>query len=306
MRKKLGNILKYSLSFALAGLFVWFACRGLDWREFVEGLKTTRWGWMALFFIAAYLAVVLRTLRWNQLLHPFDDDIHYGRVFDATNIGAMASIVIPGSGELVRCGMVTTGKVPFQTAFGTMVVERAWDFFAIFLMMVLALVFGWNRFGGFFVDNIWHIRRYRNRSRLLSKMNDFLEGLVSGLASFAKIKNKLPFLIYTVGIWVMYTLMCYVIMKAMPDLSHLTFADAVFISAIGNIATLVPVPGGIGAYHYVLRLSMTTLYGTTGEMGLLYATLCHELHALVVIVLGVWSYVMRVVILKGRNASGKN
>ena len=39
--------------------------------------------------------------------------------------------------------------------------------------------------------------------RITLKMNDFLEGLVSGLASFAKIKNKLPFLIYTVGIWVM-------------------------------------------------------------------------------------------------------
>ena len=71
---------------------------------------------------------------------------------------------------------------------------------------------------------------------------------------------------------------------------------------LGNVASLVPVPGGIGAYHYLLKVSLMGLYGTTEEIGLLFATLCHELHAVLVIVLGVWSYIFRIVILKNGNA----
>ena len=251
---------------------------------------------------------------------PIDGSVRYGSVFDATNIGAMVSIAIPGSGEIVRCALIARAGMPFQTVFGTIIMERAWDFFAVGVMFVLALVCGWGRFGGFFIDNIWHpitshsiivwvlvllvllaaaslwvVRRFRGRSAVLARLNDILEGLIAGFKTFGKIENKLYFLLNTVGIWTMYMLMCYFVLKALPDLSGLELADGLFVSAIGNIASLVPVPGGIGAYHYLLKISLMTLYGTTEEIGLLFATLCHELHAAVVIVLGVWSYIVRAV-----------
>ena len=70
MNKKLVNILKYLLSFGLAGLLVWLAFRGIDWHEFWVGLKATRWGWIALYLVVGYLALVFRALRWTQLIHP--------------------------------------------------------------------------------------------------------------------------------------------------------------------------------------------------------------------------------------------
>ena len=147
MKKKLVNILKYVLSFGLAGLLVWLAFKGIDWHEFLIGLKATRWGWIFLFLVAGYLA---------QLIHPLDNDIHYGKVWDANNIGGMVSIAIPGSGDLVRTALLTTAKLPYQTVFGTVIMERAWDVLAIVLMFAISLIFAWSRFGGFFVDNIWH------------------------------------------------------------------------------------------------------------------------------------------------------
>lgn len=325
MTKTLGSILKYSVSVALAAALIWLACRGIEWEEFLLGLKATRWGWIVLFFIAAYLAIVFRSFRWKQLLRPIDEGIHYGRVFDATNIGAMVSIAIPGSGEFVRCGLIAKAGVPFQTVFGTIIMERAWDFFAVGVMFVLALVTGWGRFGGFFVDNIWHpltshniiiwalallaalailavfaVYKLKDRSRTMARLYDLLEGFLTGFKTFGKIRNKGWFLLNTVGIWVMYMLMSYFVLKAVPGLSGLEMADGLFVSAIGNVASLVPVPGGIGAYHYLLKVSLMTLYGTSEEIGLLFATLCHELHAVVVIILGVWSYLMRIVILRNR------
>ena len=331
VNKKLLNILKYMLSFGLAAVLVYLAFRGIDWKEFLAGLKATRWGWVILFIVAGYLALVFRALRWTQLVHPLDNSIHYGRVWDANNIGGMASIALPGSGDLLRTALLTTEKLPYQTVFGTVMMERAWDVLAIVLMFVVSLVFAWGRFGGFFVDNIWHpiaahavilwglaailvlviaalvlIRKLRNRSKFFGRLNDTLEGFLIGFKTFALIKNKLLFLFYSVMIWVMYMLMSYFILKSIPQLSGALMADGLFVASLGNVASLVPVPGGIGAYHYLLKLSLMGLYGTTEEIGLLFATLCHELHAVLVIVLGVWSYVMRIVILKNRNASKKN
>ena len=86
-------------------------------------------------------------------------------------------------------------------------------------------------------------------------------------------------------------LMSWAVLKALPALSDLTMADALFISAVGNIASVVPVPGGIGAYHYMIALTLQAIYGATWDIGILYATMCHEIHALLIIVLGIISYV---------------
>ena len=99
------------------------------------------------------------------------------------------------------------------------------------------------------------------------------------------------FLLCTLGIWLMYILMTWSIFRAVPALSHLSFADALFISSIGNFASVIPVPGGIGAYHYLVALSLQALYGASWETGILAATLNHELHALIIIVVGVVSYI---------------
>lgn len=102
--------------------------------------------------------------------------------------------------------------------------------------------------------------------------------------------GKWLFAFWTVCIWLMYILMSYLVLLAVPDLAGLGFADALFISAIGNIASVIPVPGGIGAYHYLVALTLSSLYGAGWGTGILYATLSHELHAVLIIILGIASY----------------
>ena len=78
--------------------------------------------------------------------------------------------------------------------------------------------------------------------------------------------------------------------KAVPMLDSLNIVDALFISAVGNIASVIPVPGGIGAYHYLVALSLQSIYAASWDTGILYATLCHETHAILILVLGIISY----------------
>ena len=323
MNKTVGNILKYLLSFALAAVLVWLVARQIDWKSFAEGLRTTRWEWMLGFTASAIMALVFRAQRWKHLLKPLNADITYGRCWDANNIGNLGSLVVPGSCEPIRAGIITSKKLPFQTVLGTMIMERAWDFLFIFLTFVIALIARWNTFGGFVNENIfgpvlgggtlwwilgglvalgvlllWACRHFRSRHPLLEKIAVLIDGMLQGLGSFGRMPKKLPYLFHTTMIWVMYMLMCWFCLKAVPELSGLDLADALFISALGNVSSVIPVPGGMGAYHYIIMLCISSLYGQTGETGLLYAMLNHEGHAVIILVLGIISYAARMLVLR--------
>ena len=321
MAAKTGNIIKYTLSFLLAGVLVWFAFRGIDWRAFLDGLLVTRWLYIVLFFVLATAAIIFRMLRWRAMLLPVMPEVTYRKTWDAANVGNLLNVVLPGAGEFVRCGIVAgkAGKdgAGYEKVLGTAVMERIWDFLAVGTLFLLALTFKWDLFGSFVSEQVvapaagrlqgkigyillsaivlaalllWLIYRFRKRSRFCGRIASGAKGLLQGLTSFLRMGHKGLFLVYTVLIWLMYVLMSFVVLKAIPGLDALGFADALFLSAIGNIASVVPVPGGIGAYHYLLALSLSSLYAFSWESGILFATLSHEAHTLLLLVFGLVSY----------------
>lgn len=312
------NIIKYSLTSILAVILVWIAFRSLDWTVFLAGLRQTKWAFVILFTAASLLALVFRTLRWKALLNPIDPDAGRMLIWDANNVSNLANIALPGSGEFIRCGYLTSKKAPYQKVLGTVVMERFCDVLAIALLFIAALVLNRERFGNFFREQIWMplserlgltlwiiiatmaivatiliwaVFHFSGRNSFCSKVAGAVKGLWQGFLSFAAMDRKWLFLAYTAGIWLMYILMSYSIILAMPEMSGLSFMDALFISAVGNIASVIPVPGGIGAYHYLVTLCLASLYAATWETGILYATLCHELHAVIIIILGIISYI---------------
>ena len=77
---------------------------------------------------------------------------------------------------------------------------------------------------------------------------------------------------------------------AAPFLDHLTIIDALFLSLVGGLGFAVPVPGGIGAFHFIISLALSALYGIPMEMGVVYATLSHTSQAMTQIIFGLGSY----------------
>ena len=317
MNKKATNIIKYTLSAVLAVVLVWFAFRTVDWKTFWEDLQQTRWVWIAVYFAAAVAALVFRERRWTALMRPLDPELRRLRVWDAINVGNLINVVLPGAGEFVRCGYVSTKKMSYEKALGTIVCERLSDIVAIIILLISALASKWSTFGPFFTEHIWGpmtgraggstgwivlgaavllvvfflaVFRFRDRVRLFGRIADSLRGLGAGFASIAKMERKWPFVLSTVGIWVSYVTMMYCTIRAIPMLDMLTLTDALFLSAVGNLASVIPVPGGIGAYHYLVALSLLSLYGASWETGILLATLGHEAHAILIILLGILSY----------------
>ena len=54
---------------------------------------------------------------------------------------------------------------------------------------------------------------------------------------------------------------------------------------------MVPVQGGLGAYHFIVSLALASVYGIAQTTGVVFATISHEAQALVMILCGVVSFI---------------
>jgi len=134
------------------------------------------------------------------------------------------------------------------------------------------------------------------------KIRELLSGVTDGLKSLYRIRNLPKFLLYTLLIWSMYFLVTWIVFFTLPQTSELSLLDALFVLVIGSYGMAAPVQGGIGAYHWIVSLSLM-LFGISKESGLVYATIAHESQTLLVIILGGMSFFL--VLLQRKRSSKK-
>ena len=318
MQSKIRKILKYLISISLAAVLLWFSFRDVEWADFIAGLRECRWGFILLSMAAGAFAFWLRALRWRQLLLPIDPSISRLTTFNGINIGNISNFVFPRIGEFVRCGVITRrSSVTYEKVLGTVVLERGWELLVMLLMLALVVAAGFERFGGFFVEQIWTpisqrldvslwwviavlmvmglagvwgMWRNRESNSLCNKIWNIFSGLIQGFSSCLRMERKWMFFAYTLFIWMIYWLMAATTVWAAPFLDHLTMVDALFLSLVGGLGFAVPVPGGIGAFHFIISLALMGVYDVPKETGIVYATLSHTSQAVTQIIFGLISY----------------
>lgn len=321
MKEKVGKILKYMISAALAVVMLWFSFRDVEWAEFVAGLQDCRWWLVILSMAAGSFAFWLRAVRWRLLLLPIDPSITRLTAFNGINIGNISNFVLPRIGEFVRCGVISRrsqgNKASYDKVLGTVVLERGWELLVMLLMLAIVVIGGFDRFGSFFVEQIWNpmsgrfsfslwwvvasglaivaasvllIIRFKDSSRFCGKLVGIFSGIIQGFTSCFRMEKKWLFLAYTVFIWMTYWVMAACTVRAAPFLEGLDLIDALFLSLIGGVGFAVPVPGGIGAFHFVISLALSVVYGVPMETGIIYATISHTSQAITQIIFGAASY----------------
>ncbi|MCK9305035.1 MAG: hypothetical protein M0P27_06515, partial [Bacteroidales bacterium] len=117
-----------------------------------------------------------------------------------------------------------------------------------------------------------------------------VKGVLSGIVSGFKMPQKGLFLIYTILLWICYWLMSWTTILAFPSVTGLGPVDALFLMMVGGLGWVVPVQGGIGAYHFIISLALTSIYGISQTTGIVFATISHESQALTMIVCGLASF----------------
>ena len=122
------------------------------------------------------------------------------------------------------------------------------------------------------------------------KIRGFVDGLLDGIKTIGKMKQKWLFLFYTFMIWLFYALMVYVPVFMLPETSNLDFVDALTILAIGSLGIVAPVPGGIGAYHFIVKAVLVEIYGIGGNAAGSFAALTHAGQTILNVLVGALSY----------------
>jgi len=153
---------------------------------------------------------------------------------------------------------------------------------------------------------VWAVWRFRDSSKLCGRIFGLFKGVWEGLCSFREIPSGGAFLFSTLVIWLLYWAeSCTVLWSmqgvdtagmsaemtgAIARIQELGVIDALFLMFAGALSSLVPVPGGFGAFHTVVAGALASVYGIPFSVGLIFATLNHESQALVQILLGVTSF----------------
>ena len=324
MEKKAKNILRYLFWAAVAVALLYFCFSRVDWEQFLAALAQCRWGYIALAFVLGVLMQLLRGLRWRMLLLPLDPDTRGITACNAYNIGMAVNLALPRAGELVRMGYAVNHsaigadgqrRAGFDKALGTVVTERLIDVLVMLLLTGLALALKWEWFAPYLGSGLHGDKlrtmvlillallvlagaglylAWRFRERGTARVWQFLQGIWNGVASIAHMRRGWLFVLHTLLIWGLHVLTSACIIWALQDMplfAGMTLADAFLIMLAGSLSTVIPAPGGFGAYHTVVTAALSGIWGIPAAMGLVFATLNHETQVLVQAVCGLVSYV---------------
>lgn len=309
---------RYLVWTAVAAVLLYFSFEGVKWADFLDVLKRCSWGWVLLSMAAGLGAFIIRALRWRLLLLPMAPGTKRTDCYDGFAIGKFTDTFLPHVGEFIRCGYVSGPRLSYDKALATVVVERSWDILTLFALIFLTLAAGWQRFGAFALDNVWTplsrdgdfslwwvaavagvaaaaavaaVIRLRGKNPVCAKVARFFSGMWQGASACLRMKGKGLFALYTLLLWVLFLLMSLFIIKALPGQVALGWVDALFLMLVGSVAGIVPVPGGFGAFHYMVALALSAVYGIPWETGIVFATLSHESQAVMTVVCGGVSYI---------------
>ncbi|MCX6258588.1 MAG: lysylphosphatidylglycerol synthase transmembrane domain-containing protein [Bacteroidia bacterium] len=274
------------------------------------------------FSVAGFIS---RSIRWNLLIEPLGHKPKVSNSFYAVMTGYLANFALPRLGEITRCATLSKSeKIPVDALIGTVIAERVIDVITLVILLFVVFIAKIKFFGQFFIDKLFiplfgkvHaslqisvfyyifagvfvlgiiilyfvFRRKINEIFIVRKTKKLIRGIYAGLSTIIHMQKRWQFLLHTLFIWTMYTMMTYVVVFAIPATSGLSLIDGLFLLVIGGIGMSAPVQNGFGAFHGIISLGLT-LYGIPREQGLVYATIAHESQAILIFLLAGYSLLM--------------
>ena len=326
------TILTIVISLAVAVFFMWLAFRGLEFGKIKGYFAKANYLWVAAAAVFGILAYWFRAVRWNLLFEPMGYKISNSNAFWTISFGYLMNLTIPRSGELARAtALYGVEKVPVDKSFGTIILERVVDLICMIGFLALTLIFKYDAILAFYQQSNLNVSpnkifvilgvltagaiaffALKNKLRnvpVLGNIIKIIDGILDGVLSIFKLKQPLKFLFHSVMIWICYYLAAYLICFALPETSNFTVADGFFIIVVGTLGMMIPASGGIGAFHFALKLGIGALFLSMGktfaegeEIGLAYAFISHTMQLVIMAVLG---FVSIPILAKARNEAVK-
>ena len=309
--------IKYVFFLFLGVGLMYLAFKNQSPRALIAQLKDVNYLWVVISMFFGFIAIVSRGLRWVILLQNLNFSVSKLNSIYAVAIGYFTNIAIPRAGEITRCTSLNqTEDVPVDKLFGTIILERAIDFIILISLVLLVLILKFELFLEFLaiifegqtldVSSLISVglsamailiilfvltKKILKKSAVYIKIKTFVIGMKDGFKSINGLKNKTGFWAHTFIIWLMYLLMTYVCFFSIEATRMLNVADGLYTMVIGGFGMVAPVQGGIGSYHYIVKVGLMIL-DVSEDSALLFATVVHTAQTLMTLSVGGISILM--------------
>ena len=281
MRKKIFAVLQYLIFLGIGIFLAWWQLSKMtqvERMQFHDSLLHANYIVIIPIAIIAILSHVSRAMRWKIMIEPMGYQPSTSNTFYSILCGYFANTFVPRAGEILRCTLLGRyEKIPVNKLLGTIIIERIFDLFCFFLILIFTIVIQLNTVREFLQNSLksitdknadfpwwevltgllagciliftfisWSLKKYSNHKYVIKIKSIFL-GLKEGFTSILHLKKRRAFLFHSVFIWSMYLLEIYIGFYALQATSGLGFPAALSVLSLSTVAMIIA-PGGIGAF----------------------------------------------------------
>tara|TARA_R110000823_G_scaffold5276_6_gene20880 strand:+ start:1067 stop:2032 length:966 start_codon:yes stop_codon:yes gene_type:complete len=313
LKSSIKKTLKTILPILLGVFLVWYSYYSTsekDRSEIIHYIKNADLFWVGVSVFLGILTHLSRAVRWNYLLQPLG---YKPKLFNNILIILTAyftNLGIPRSGEILRAtALATYEHVPFQKGFGTIVTERVIDLVMLFLIVAIALFLQTDIIWGFLQQKgfnlilllvligsgllVLSLGMYvvkKSNSKFALKLKTFLRGLLEGILSIFRMKNKWSFVLHTLFIWLAYIAMFWVIKYTVLETVDLSVSQLLVAFVAGAFA-MSATNGGIGIYPIAVS-SALAIFGISKVSGDAFGWIMWISQTLMIVVFGAISFLI--------------
>lgn len=313
MNNKLKKLLKTILPIALGVFLVWYwydSTAPEDRHQILYYIKEADLFWVSMSLLLGILGHVSRAIRWNYLLEPLGYKPKLTNNVLIILISYFANLGVPRMGEILRPTALTTYEgVPFEKGLGTIVTERIVDVIMLFSIIAITLFLQTEIILGFLQDSglntnglfmlagmgliglfIFFVFIKKSTHKLALKINSLVKGLIDGLLSIFKMKNKWAFVLHTLFIWSCYIGMFWVIKFTVLETEGLSLTQLLVAFVAGALAMMVT-NGGVGLYPILVGKALA-VFGISSVSGNAFGWIMWISQTLMIVLFGAISFLL--------------
>jgi len=297
-----------ALTIALLGWFL----HGVNVHDLGRALANAHFGLIGAAVLVTLQTYTFRAWRWQALLAPIGG-ASFRNSFRITVIGFTATNLLPGRlGEVLRPYLISKAEpVSAPAAFATVLIERLLDLttvmllFGVFLatstvevgpdvkwaglvasvaavVALAGLVFGAGRPDT--LRRIADVVAARLPVRLAGAARRLAHTLVDGLAVMRRPRELVIAMFMSLGLWLSIAAGIWLSSRAL-DLT-MAFPSAFLIMMYLVVGVAVPVPAGVGSFHFMYQLAATSVLGASREQASAAAIVLHAVSFVPISLLG--------------------
>ena len=304
MSKKLKSYIKILLPISIGIFCIFFSFRNVSFTDFTKYFYEINYLWVFVGIFLGALSHISRSYRWKYLIEPLGYKLSFINSVLAVFSAYLINYTIPRAGDIARATMISKyEKIPLDKTLGTIVAERAVDVICILTIIATGLIFEFNRISeklislienteisvviiyvGVIILILFVSNRVLRKSKYYKSILNFFSGIIEGLTIIFKMEKRVPFILHSIFIWLMYILMFWATSMAFFELHEVAFYQFMISFTLAAISIMLS-NGGIGIYPLAVEESLGW-YGVQSTTGLAFGWVSWLSQTMMVIIFG--------------------